>query len=197
MLRKIGTWLGTIASIFGLLYALWPKTQELTRRQVIVLTLVAIVFLIAMLADIIDHIRHRPRRFRSRDAIIRYMHRWISRGDRVAIFTRDMTWAHGSQTRSLLAEKARRRELTICLPEPIDLTDELAALGAQIVTYADLNHIPASRFTIINVDRGDARVAIGRQVRGVQVIEEFAAGDHPVFYVAQDLVDVLRRRGER
>ena len=59
--------------------------------------------------------------------------------------------------------------------------------------YQALNFIPSSRFTIINADRMDAHVAIGGQQDGKHVIEEYRAGQHPVFAVIHDLTEVIRR----
>jgi hypothetical protein len=121
------------------------------------------------------------------------MFRWISQGGRVVVFTRDHTWAHESRIRELLSTKARRDELTICLPADTDLTRSLRSDGAEIIAYPQLGYTPGARFTIINDGRvAGAAVAIGRQIDGIQVIEEFPIGD-PVFAVAKDLVEVLRR----
>src|SRR6266571_3685379 len=83
------------------------------------------------------------------EGIKRYMHDWIQHGGRVAIWTRDMSWAQNAQTRRLLREKAERRELILCLPEPNELARELSAAGAEICAYG-AQHLesPASRFTI-------------------------------------------------
>ena len=109
------------------------------------------------------------------------------------LFTRDHTWAQDPRIRDLLFAKARRAELTICLPTDTDLTRDLRSEGAVIIAYPQLAYTPGARFTIINDGRiADAAVAIGRQVNGIQVIEEFPIGD-PVFAVTNDLVEVLRR----
>lgn len=122
-----------------------------------------------------------------------YMFRWISKGGRVVVFTRDHSWAREPKIRDLLFTKARNNELAICLPTDTDLSRELRAEGAEIIAYPHLAYTPGARFTIINDGRiADAAVAIGRQINGIQVIEEFPIGD-PVFAVTKDLVEVLRR----
>ena len=193
MVRIVVPWLGTVASVFGFLYTLWPRTAELTTRQAVSVTILAILFVVALGFDIGEHLRHRPKRYKSHEKINRFMQRWISGGGQAVIFTRDMSWANESYIQELLVAKARKSELTICLPEPIALTNELERFGARIVAYPALQYVPNSRFTIINDNKMDARVAIGHQVKGVHVIEEFAAGDHPVFWVAKDLVEVIRK----
>jgi hypothetical protein len=98
------------------------------------------------------------------------MHDWIEHGGRVAIWTRDMSWAHNDDTRGLLREKAARGELILCLPEQNALATELGAAGAEICAYgANRLESPASRFTII-----------------------FFAGSHPAFYLAEDLIALVR-----
>jgi hypothetical protein len=140
-----------------------------------------------------DHWKKQPRRYKTSEEINDYMYRWITRGRRVVIFTRDMTWAQESRTENLLADKAGRGELNICLPKHTELTRRLKTRGAKIFTYEQIGHVPSSRFTIINDGRMDAAVAVGRQIDGVQVIEEFAEGQHPVFAIAQDLAAIIRK----
>ncbi|MCI0562065.1 MAG: hypothetical protein MN733_26555, partial [Nitrososphaera sp.] len=84
-------------------------------------------------------------------------------------------------------------ELTICLPDRIALADELEREGARVCLYPRLGYTPQSRFTIINKDRMDSQVAVGRRIRDKHVIEEFSLGEHPVFSVANDLVEVISR----
>jgi hypothetical protein len=67
---------------------------------------------------------------------------------RVAIWTRDMSWAQNADTRRLLRDKAVRGELILCLPEENELARELAVAVAEVCAYG-ANHLdaPASRFT--------------------------------------------------
>jgi hypothetical protein len=193
MLRLLVTWLAAAASVFGLLVTLRPVEQALTGPQGAALALLGSVFLLAAYADIRDHLQRQPKKYKTDVEINAYMFRWISRGGRVVIFTRDHTWARDPKIRDLLSSKARRDELAICLPSETTLTRELRSEGAEIIVYPQLAYTPGSRFTIINDGRiADAAVAIGRQVNGEQVIEEFPIGD-PVFAVTKDLVEVLRR----
>jgi len=193
MRQIIVTWLGIVASVFGFVYTLWPARGEVTPYQAAWLTGLAMMFIATLALDIREHWSHRPKRYKKPASIIDYMYSWISSEGRVVIFTHDLSWAGDSRIRELLATKAQRSELTICLPEPIDLTNELARLGARIHTYPSLKYVPTSRFTIIREGREDATVAIGRKVHGVHVIEEFASGEHPVFSVAHDLVQLVSR----
>ena len=121
------------------------------------------------------------------------MHDWIEHGGRVAIWTRDMSWAQNPETRRLLAEKARRNELILCLPELNELATELAAAGAEVCAYgARRLESPASRFTIALFGRDGSRVAVGRAEGDTHVIDEFSAGGHPAFHLADDLITLVR-----
>jgi hypothetical protein len=127
------------------------------------------------------------------EGIKRYMHAWIEHGGRVAIWTRDMSWAQNPETRRLLTAKAHRNELILCLPELSEFTAELAEAGAEVCAYgATLLESPASRFTIVFFGRDGSRVAVGRAEGDTHVIDEFSAGGHPAFYLAADLVTIVR-----
>lgn len=104
-----------------------------------------------------------------------------------------MSWAHNDDTRGLLREKAARGELILCLPEQNELATELGAAGAEICAYgANRLESPASRFTIIFFGRDGARVAVGRADGDTHVIDEFNAGSHPAFHLAEDLIALVR-----
>ena len=192
MIRIVFTWVGTAASILGLVIADWPTALEHQGW----LVAVSMMLSIGLIWDVAAHLRHRPKTLRTADEIKRYMHAWIRGGGRVVVFTRDMTWVDSADIKSLLMEKARAHELTICLPSGIPLTAELAAEGASIITYEELGYVPTSRFTIVNDGRGDSHVAVGRRIDGKHVIEEFSLGSHAVFSVAKDLVEILRKRSQ-
>jgi hypothetical protein len=149
----------------------------------------AVILLIIF--EIYDHITSSPRTYKSEKTINRYMCRWVSSGGRVVIFSRDMSWAGGQMMRDMLFGKAKRNELTIFLEKEIALTDELKSMGARIITYGKLGHVPKSRFTIVDFDKEGARVAVGVYDHGKHVIQEFQNGTHPFFAVAEDMVKFL------
>ncbi|MGH7164128.1 MAG: hypothetical protein ACREIS_01225, partial [Nitrospiraceae bacterium] len=128
-----------------------------------------ILFIIAITLEIRQWARSRPISLLTDAEIKDYMYKWISRGGRVAIFSRDLSWAVGPEIRTLLSEKARRNELRVCLPENIPsvagLVNELERAGAEVCLYPELHYTPHSRFTIINKDRMDAQVAVGRRIK--------------------------------
>ena len=124
--------------------------------------------------------------------INRYLYRWIDSGGRIAIWTRDMSWAEGAKMAELLRRKAERRELIICLPRDIPKSDELKRIGAEVFAYGP-SQATDSRFTIVNYGQAGSRVAVGRRSDNRHVIQEYAAADeHPAFYMAYDLIRMVQ-----
>ena len=120
------------------------------------------------------------------------MYQWIDTGGQVAIFTRDHTWVDDDRMRALLEKKAKRGELTICLPRHTSLTEQLKQMNAKIYEYGSIDHIPQTRFTVTHFGQAGAQVAVGRPQGQFHVIEEFAAND-PAFHVAVDLVEITSK----
>lgn len=136
----------------------------------------------------------RVKVFTQEQEITIYLHEWMSGCGKIVIFTRDMTWVEKSPImQNLLFEKAKEKNLVICLFETTELSRKLAKAGAKICTYAHLGFVPTSRFTIINKDRQDAQVAVGRKFEEQRIVEEYCLGDHPIFALANDLVEILTR----
>jgi len=104
-----------------------------------------------------------------------------------------MSWAQNPITEALLTRKANAGELIICMPEMISLADQLEKAGAEIYVYPTDGYEPASRFTITEFARAGSRVAVGRGKGDLHIIETFDSGDHPSFYLAQDLINLVRR----
>ncbi len=188
---RVTAWIGSLASVIGLVVTIRPAGSDLTFVHGGLIGFATIGFVGLMCCDAVVWWREQPQSFRRQADIDAYMYEWISSGGRVVIFTRDMTWAGGAAISQLLRNKAARGELTIVLPEVIPLAEDLASAGATIVAYDKLKFVPESRFTIINYDRMDARLAVGRRIKDRHVIEEFAAGEHPVFAIAKDLIGML------
>ncbi|ARD47797.1 hypothetical protein [Sporosarcina sp. P33] len=120
------------------------------------------------------------------------MLQWISKGGRVTIFTRDMSWANkDKEIKELLFKKAINNELIIIIASNIGLTKKLENDGATIYTYEELGYTPNSRFTIVRTDRIDSKVAIGKERNGKHFIEEFDSSDGYPFHIANDLTNFL------
>jgi len=193
MSRILLTWLAAAASVLGGLYTIWP-TNSLTGVQGALLAAISIIFLLAASTDIYDHWQRLPKRCATDAEINDYMFRWISKAGRAVVFTRDhLGLLRDGRIKELLLAKAKSHELTMCLPKHTDLTRELKTAGAEILVYERLKYTPKARFTIIKDGRGaEAQVAIGKNVKGIHMIEDFPVGD-PVFSVCSDLVEILRK----
>jgi len=199
LVRKLIALIASFASMAGLLVAFLPSLRELTSWAVALLVVAVIALIVLIVLEFADRRGRSIYAKSDADGIRRYMHSWIEHGGRVAIWTRDMSWAEKEETRHLLMEKARRDELILCLPEATPLATELSCAGAELCAYgAQLLEAPASRFTIVFFGRDGSRVAVGRAEGDTHVIDEFSAGDHPAFHLAADLVTLARAlRGRR
>ena len=186
------------ASMGSLLALALPHVPTVDRLPWWGILLAVVAFLSFVTAVVLEVRSVGPRRvyaMSDSDGIRGYMHDWIEKGGRVAIWTRDMSWASEPETKTLLREKAGKGELIICLPEHVEITKELEEAGADVWAYGDDEYSPSSRFTVTFFDRDGARVAVGRAVKGDHVIDEFDSNEHPAFYIAQDLVRLARRAG--
>jgi hypothetical protein len=192
LVELLSAW-GSIASLVGLAISLRPAGKEISQGEVISFGGAGVLALFFTFVRLREYNRLKPRAFKSKKQIRDYMFNWISRGARVAIFSRDMSWVDDDEMRELLRKKARRHELILCLPKQIELSRELSSLGADAHVYPDLDYVPTARFTIINTGRHDSQVAIGRSIGGVHTIQEATSGHDPLFAVADDLVSIVSR----
>lgn len=184
---------GSLASLVGLLDVFLPSRDHLPWWAVALLVISASLLIVFVVLEFISYRGRSVYAKSDRDGIKKYMHTWIQHGGRVAIWTRDMSWAHSADTRGLLLEKAANGELILCLPERNEFATELEAAGAEVCAYGSAHlESPASRFTIIFFGRDGAQVAVGRAEGDAHVIDEFTAGSHPAFYLAEDLIALVR-----
>lgn len=184
------------ASILGLYFSLYPLGSNRPSWHWALVVTPAVITLFLAVREITDYYKSRPKIFRSKNEINNYMQNWITSAGRVVIFSRDMSWAQEQSTVDILLSKARQNELTVCIEHDIPLTNDLRRAGAKIIKYGALNHVPKSRFTIVDYEREGARVAVGASIMGHHVIEEFQSGQHPFFAVAEDLVKILSAYNE-
>jgi len=193
LVRKLVALVASFASMGGLLVTFLPSPKDLPSWAVALLVLAAFSFVVLVVLEFLDRRDRRVYAKADAEGIKRYMHDWIEHGGRVAIWTRDMSWAQNPETRKLLTEKARRNELILCLPELNEFAAELMRAGAEVCAYGTtLLEAPASRFTIAFFGRDGSRVAVGRAEGDTHVIDEFSAGGHPAFHLAADLVTLVR-----
>ena len=193
LIRKLAAWVSLFASILALLIEFLPPPRELPWWVIALLVVASVAFIAVIVLEVKE--RRRRHVFARNDTrgIRSYMHAWVEHGGRVAIWTRDMSWAQNPQTRKILTEKARRKELILCLPELNQLATELANAGAEVCAYgAKLMELPVSRFTIAFFGRDGSRVAVGHADGDLHVIDEFEAGAHPAFYLAADVISLAR-----
>ncbi len=187
--------IGTLASLLGLFFTIYNSSKSMTGFQWFLLFTALVLFLLSVYLEIKEHIDNKPKIFTEKNDIRDYMYRWIKNSGRTAIFTRDMSWVDDDEMRSLLKNKAEKDELIICMPRIIDKVKELQDKGAKVFEYKEISYIPLSRFTITNFGRDDAKVAVGRRLAEKQhLIEEFSAGQHPYFQIANDLIQILSNK---
>jgi hypothetical protein len=193
LVRNIIVSVGALASLIGLVLTMHTPDAPWTGWQWGFLGLSGAFGIASITLDVFEY-RARPVKiFKGPERIGRYMYQWIDRAGPVAIFTRDLSWVSASGVMDLLIRKAKDGQLTIVLPKKIGLSEELAGFGAETVYYPNIDYVIRSRFTIVNIDRVDTRVAIGRTDGDLHKVEEFSAGEQPAFYLAQDLLELAKR----
>ena len=194
LVTKLVVLCSSFASVMGLLVQIAPPLRQLPWWSIALMAFGTVLLLVFIVMEFRQRNRYRVYRRSNLNAIRRYMHRWIGPGGRVAIWTRDLTWAAEADTKALLTKKAEDNELIPCIAVENELSRELRAAGAEVCYSGDLLESPASRFTIANFERDGSAVAVGRTVGDKHVIEEFGAGDHPAYHIAVDLVRVIRKQ---
>ncbi|MDW7730550.1 MAG: hypothetical protein SCJ94_11190 [Bacillota bacterium] len=165
-----------------------PDISQLNIWSYIILFLATILFVYLIINDILENARVSVYKINDNNSINQYMFKLISEGGRVAIWTRDMSWAENLDTIELLTSKARRNELIICTSRRFSIMSQLISAGAEVYLYDRLDFVPRSRFTIVQFGREGSRVAIGSREGSYHVIKEFASGEHPIFTVTEDLI---------
>jgi hypothetical protein len=131
---------------------------------------------------------------KQQEKINQFMRDWIVRGQKIAIFSNDMSWVQdASEVKKLLISKAKKDEVEIFLPKENALSKELAQKGAKVYAY-DKDFQPLIRFTVINRGRDDAKVAIGRRNKaGDFQIEKYLMGHDATCALANDILNVIQR----
>ena len=186
---------GSVASIIAVLVSFLPPLASLPWWGVALLVVAAGGVIVLVILEFYGLKGHYVFGKADKTKIEKYMHRWIEHGGRVAIWTRDMSWANNDRTKKLLLRKAQDGELILCLPSPNQLTEDLQNRGAEVCFYGtERLESPASRFTIVYYGRDGSSVAVGRALGDTHVIDEFSAGGHPAYHLAKDLVELVRAK---
>lgn len=191
LVKTLLTLFASVASLMGLVLVLLPKAEPPTGWSIVLISSFALFLALLVVMEVRAYQRSMVFLRSDSRGIRNYMHQWIRQDGRIAIWTRDMSWAEDDKIRKLLEEKSSKNELIICLPTGTQLTNDLAACGAEICAYGP-EFEPLSRFTIAHYGRDGQRVAVGRGEGHNHIIEEFHAGKHPAFFMAKDLIDVAR-----
>lgn len=197
-LTRLLSVIGSFASMLGLYFYIYNVTKITPLINRSLLAFGVITFISAIIFIVKDHNKNSPKRIK-KNKIRDYMFKWISNGSKVVIFTRDISWVKDDDAAMirLLERKAEDDELCICVPKITRnrkaFLDSLRRKGAKICDYPKLNYTPESRFTIVNDERMDSRVAVGTAGDGVIIVQEFKKGGHPFFHVAEDLSLIIKK----
>ena len=191
IILQLATVVGSFASVMGVVALSRTPGQPWSSREAGLLAVASLLLAIGVFFIVRNYLRTRPKSMPAGPKISEYMYDWINHGGVAAILTRDMSWANNERLKDLLRTKAQRGELSLCLPSEIGLSRELSQLGAKVYTFCELQYTTKSRFTIINKDRMDAQLAVGLSSKQRHCIEEFSEGQHPVFAIADDLINLI------
>jgi hypothetical protein len=183
------------AGLLGLYLSIIPWDATRPPWHWLLIAATALVAVVTIVMDVRTKARELPTVCKNSAEIRDYMNHWLRAGGRVASVSRDVSWADKDNERVLL-EKAKRRELILCVEKGTPLTKRLEQAGAEIIFYGGTKFIPKSRFTIVDFGRDGARVAVGTTEGGRHVINEFRNGHHPLFAIAEDLVNLMINRSQ-
>ena len=134
---------------------------------------------------------------RNKDKVNQYLLNWLNKGSRTVIFTRDLTWANESGSiRKTLEEKARNRELTICLYRKTETTNFLEKLGAEVYVHNLPENQLKSRFTIIDYGTNNPKITVGtRNSNGWFVNERYDMNTNPnALHAFIELFELVKSR---
>lgn len=185
----------SFASILGLYLSAMSQGEQSTQWYRLPVLAFAVIFLGVAVWDLWLIWQRRPRRFTEDAKIALYMAEWIQQQGRAVVFSRDLSWTSNVRAKEALKVKAKSGDLKLFVEEMVPVAEELRTLGAQVITYKNLGHIPRSRFTIVGHERAGSRVAIGARLGGAHVVEEFEEGAHPLFSLALDMVKFVEAGG--
>jgi len=121
-----------------------------------------------------------------------YMCKWISNRGRAVILSRDLSWGNKFNTKTVLLNKSKRKELVIFMQSETTLSKELASAGADLHYYGK-EFSPQSRFTIIGEGKAGSRIAVGTEKKGRHIVYEYDTGEHPITALSDDLIALLRK----
>jgi hypothetical protein len=192
-MNKLLRIIGNLSAFIGILVFLYPliflKDFETTLIQRIFISISVLICLIYFFVELFSG----PKKYKSDKEINEFMGNWIKKRGRIVIFTRDMSWVDNVIMKNQLIKKAKSNDLIICQPKMNELSTLLKNEGAEIYTYQNLKYVPKSRFTFINYSTNSSKVAIGRKDDNHNhIITEFTTKDTIEYYLAEDLVNIIK-----
>jgi hypothetical protein len=194
LLNLIGI-ISAVCSIAGVYLDLRPR-GAVSPVEGIIAGVLGTFFLAVIISEIVTYRTAHGRVYKNDADTKRYMQRWIQRGARTVIVSRDMSWVD-EPIKHLLLEKARKNELLLFAQSDWPICRELSTAGAEVMKYGDLGWQPRTRFTIINYDRHDERVAVGLPLDKGRRILEFSQGQHPFLDLARDFIPILKAASKK
>jgi hypothetical protein len=145
--------------------------------------------------------KSRAKRYKTPEAVNKYLLNLLQRGGSLAIFANNLSWIQASpKIKSWLESQAKEgKDIRIIVPKHNELTLQLAAAGVDILAYPNLEYEPESRFTLLNPNEpGSSLLAIGKGVFPNFYIDEFTDSTHArVISVVRDLLNIAERAGNR
>lgn len=123
--------------------------------------------------------------------IAKYLNKKISNSQKVAIFSRDLTWvSEDSEQYKTLSEKSKRSELILFMEKDTDISRYFASFGAEVKKYSftkSKEFNPKIRFTILNYGLSGKQALIGfKDEQGKHIIRSINFKEHPEIL---DLID--------
>lgn len=171
-----------LASIGTVWVGLWGRFEaDLEPWRLIAGITLGVFLLILGIWDAVDFFAKKPKRYKNKIKIRRYMKSWLSRPGRVAMVTRDLSWAdEGILER--LRSKAREGDLRLYThpsnPHARELEEEKAEIfwfpehfssrvPFTITGYGKLNErialaIPGNPHTIAEFDAGSVEIELAK-----------------------------------
>ncbi len=200
--RKYGKLLPTLgsgASVLALLLMFRPERESVNNIYWLLIILIVFFIGLTLYLEIFKQAKIHVIPEEDKQKINEYMYKWINNSGRVAIFSRDMSFASSDKMiKDLLIHKSERGEVVLCVQKETALTSELKEKNAAIYYYSKSKDLsPRTRFTIANYGHGTReRVAVAHGENNFHVIQEFGKDDL-VIYLTKDLIDLAIKSAEK
>jgi hypothetical protein len=192
LVRVVGS-LGTVVTALSVVFSM---SSPLLIK--IVLWLLVAIAAYTVVIDVKSFSAKRPKRFiPNSEKVNGYMCKWLNSGGRVAVFSRDLSWAQkNSKAEEILQNKAKNGELVLFVKVQTALTDQLKSLGAQVNQYPE-SFVPKARFTVVDYEKDGARLAIGLVEDNMHTIREYDTRHPNVMALANDLISLAQYQKAR